>query len=66
MALAGAVRLGLTSRTATEGLAETRFLQKRPTLDAYHRASWLSITPIPLPSSRPPGSVPVKVPKGWR
>ena len=33
---------------------------------AYQRASWLSITPIPLASSKLPGRVPVKVPKGWR
>ena len=43
----------------------------RPGRDAipgvsHHHASWCSMTPIPAASSPPAGSVPAKVPNGWR
>ena len=47
------VPLGLSRRSAADGRG-------------YQSASWCSITPSPVASSRPPGKLPVKVPNGCR
>ena len=55
-----------TSEPIVVAAVPRRRLIRAPTPRGHHRARCRSMTPWPLASSVPSGSVPAKVPNGWR